>query len=85
MKMKDFFPESLGQKHGCTLYTAYTIPVLWVLSPVGTHTGGNWSMFFSHIDVSLFLLSCMLSLKSINISSGENFKKMIKWNHESRP
>ena len=20
--MKDFFPESLGQKHGCTLYTA---------------------------------------------------------------
>ena len=39
--MKDFFPESLGQKHGCTLYTAYTIPMLWVLSPVGTHTGGN--------------------------------------------
>ena len=22
IKMKDFFPESLGQKRGCTLYTA---------------------------------------------------------------
>ena len=22
IKMKDFFPENLGQKHGCALYTA---------------------------------------------------------------
>ena len=43
--MKDFFPESLGQKHGCTLYTGvhYTwqntvvtaIPLL-VINPTST-------------------------------------------------
>ena len=38
-------------------------------------TGGNQSMFLSHIVVFLFLLS---SLKSINISSGDDKIKRLK-------
>ena len=37
----------------------------WVRSPVGMHTGGNWSMFLSHFDVSLSLL-LPFSLSQIN-------------------
>ena len=43
------------------------VPRLQVQSPVGVCTGGTQLMFFSHINVSL-----SLSLKSINISSGED-------------
>ena len=31
------------------------MPGLWVQTPVGVCTGGNWSMFVSHIDLSLLL------------------------------
>ena len=30
------------------------LPRLWVLSLAGARAGGNWSMFLSHMDVSLF-------------------------------
>ena len=44
---------------------------------LGVRTGGNQSMFLSHIDVSLFLaLSLPFSLKLIkNIPTAEDFKK----------
>ena len=39
---------------GCEFYPQLGhIPRLQVQSPVGQHTGGNHSMFLSHIDVSL--------------------------------
>ena len=39
--MKDFFPESLGQKHGCALYTAnYGMQVLFALI-----LGIYWSIY----------------------------------------
>ena len=47
------------------------IPRVPVRFPVGTHMGGTWPMFLSHIHVSLSL-SLPLSLKSINISFGED-------------
>ena len=52
------------------------IPRLWVWSPVGAHMRGNRLIFLSHIDVSL-CLSLPLSLKSINISSGDDLKKRL--------
>ena len=57
---------------GCTFDSwSGHIPRLRVWSQVGVHTGSNWSMFFSHIDVYL-----SLSLKnSMNISLGEDLKK----------
>ena len=52
------------------------IPRLWVQSPIRAHAGGNCLMFLSHI---LFLSlssppSFPLSLKSIQISLGEDLK-----------
>ena len=38
--------------------------------------GSNQSVVLSHIDVSLFLSPLPLSLKSENISSGEDFLRM---------
>ena len=52
------------------------IPRLQVLSPAGEHMGGNQAMFLTHIDVSLSLSLHPLPLKSINKSSGEDFKKL---------
>ena len=50
-------------------------------APQGAHVRGNLSMFLSHIsytDVSpCFSPSLLLSLKSINRSSGEDLKKYI--------
>ena len=47
-----------------------------VRAPVGTHMEGNRLMFLSHIDASLsnpcLSHSVSLSLKSINIFSGED-------------
>ena len=56
--------------HGSDSWSGH-IPRLQVQSPVGVRMGGNGLMFFSHINVSLSLL---FSLKSINISSGEDYK-----------
>ena len=47
------------------------IPRLQVHSPIGAHMGGKQWMFLYHINVSL-CVSPPLSLKSINISSGED-------------
>ena len=52
-------------------------PRLWVWSPVRVCTRYNWSMFLSYSSISLFL-SFPLSLKSMNISSGEKFVKNFK-------
>ena len=43
-----------------------------VQSLVRARVGGNRSMFLFHTDVSLSLPAHPLSLKSINISSGED-------------
>ena len=45
---------SSGTKIACRFYSCLGhVPRLWVQSLVGTRTGGNRSMFPSHIDVSL--------------------------------
>ena len=46
---------------------------VWVRSPIGVHTGGNWSMLLSHINIPLFLSPP--SLKSIKHILGWGFKK----------
>ena len=52
------------------------MPRLQVWSPVGARTRGNRSMFLSHIDVFLPLSFSLPSLlKSISMSSGEDFRK----------
>ena len=49
------------------------VPGLWVQFPVGMNIYGSQSMSLSHIDVSLSLfLPVPFSVKSINISSGED-------------
>ena len=72
----DVMPQLGGSVGGSiALYTKrWQVP-----SPVRVPTGGNPSMFLSHIGVSLphpcFSLSLPLPLKSTNISSGEDLKK----------
>ena len=53
------------------------IPRLQVWSPVKARIRGTYSMFLTHIDVSLSLFLCLslslpLSLKSISMSLGED-------------
>ena len=53
------------------------IPRLWVWLPLRVQTGDNWSIFLSYINISLSLPPLFpLSLKLINISSGEKKKKI---------
>ena len=52
---------------------------LWVQPPFVVHMGGNQSVFLSQINVSssfFFSPHLPLSLKSINISLGEDLKKL---------
>ena len=51
------------------------VPGLFICPPSGACAAGNQSMYLSHTDVSPSLsLHLPLSLKSVNISSGEDYK-----------
>ena len=52
-----------------------TYPDCRVPSPAGMRREGKQSIFLSHIDVALSVFLSLLSLKSINVSSGEDFIK----------
>ena len=68
-----------GTPEGCGFdsQSGHKIHRLWIWSPAEACTGGNWSMFFSHIDVSpsLFPPSSLTKTNEKNISLGYDLKK----------
>lgn len=50
--MKEFFPESLGQKHGCALYMAkYNILHIAIKATTIMFQGGNHSLNVDNWDL----------------------------------